>query len=118
MAFDHSRQRWFGTCSCKPAPRGLPSSEKQLRATWPYGPFALVAHNNGQTALTACCSDRSRHAAADRWIWQSRPLRIKCKILVGLRDPDSSPFALALLVGRRVSWFSPLVHEGKAATIC
>jgi hypothetical protein len=36
----------------------------------------------------------------------------------GLRDPDSSPFALALLVGRRISWFSSLVHEGKAATIC
>ena len=50
MAFDHSRQRWFGTCSCKPAPRGLPSSEKQLRATWPCGPFALVAHNYGQSA--------------------------------------------------------------------
>ena len=50
--------------------------------------------------------------------WQSRPLQIKSKILVGLRDPDSSPFALALLVGRRISWFSPLVHEGKAATIC
>jgi hypothetical protein len=36
----------------------------------------------------------------------------------GLRDPDSSPFALASLVGRRISWFSSLVHEGKAATIC
>src|SRR5215468_10721409 len=31
MAFDHSRRRWFGTCSCKPVPRGLPSSVKQLR---------------------------------------------------------------------------------------
>jgi hypothetical protein len=27
--------------------------------------------------LQPVCSDRSRHAAADRWIWQSRPLRIK-----------------------------------------
>src|ERR1019366_8300618 len=25
-AFDHSRRRWFGTCSCQPVPRGLPSS--------------------------------------------------------------------------------------------
>src|SRR5262252_5570536 len=22
MAFAHSRRRWFGTCSCKPVPRG------------------------------------------------------------------------------------------------
>src|SRR5262249_23823304 len=29
MAFDHSRRRWFGTCSCKPIPRGLPSSVEQ-----------------------------------------------------------------------------------------
>jgi len=27
--------------------------------------------------LLPVCSNRSRHAAADRWIWQSRPLRIK-----------------------------------------
>lgn len=32
MAFDHSRRRWFGVCSCKPTPRGRPSSVKQLRA--------------------------------------------------------------------------------------
>jgi len=31
MAFGHSRRRWFGTRSCKPIPRGLPSSVKQLR---------------------------------------------------------------------------------------
>src|SRR5713101_5797414 len=35
MAFDHSRRRWFGTRSCKPVPRGLPSSVKQLRTTRP-----------------------------------------------------------------------------------
>ena len=29
VAFDHSRRRWFGTCSCKPIPRGLPSSVEQ-----------------------------------------------------------------------------------------
>ena len=37
MAFDHSRRRWFGTCPCRPVPRGLPSSVKQLRTTRPYG---------------------------------------------------------------------------------
>jgi hypothetical protein len=29
--------------------RGLPSSDKQLRATWPCGPFALVAHDHRLT---------------------------------------------------------------------
>jgi len=37
LDFVQSRRRWFGTCSCKPIPRGLPSSVKQLRATRPYG---------------------------------------------------------------------------------
>src|SRR5208283_4232487 len=37
MAFDHSRRRWFGTCPCRPVPRGLPSSVKQLHATRPFG---------------------------------------------------------------------------------
>src|SRR6266581_1778491 len=37
MAFDHSRRRWFGTCPCRPVPRGLPSSVKQLRTTQPFG---------------------------------------------------------------------------------
>ena len=45
MAFDHSRRRWFGTCSCQPVPRGLPSSIKQLHTLGPPRPFALVAHN-------------------------------------------------------------------------
>src|ERR1700686_4823050 len=45
MAFDHSRRRWFGTCSCKPVPRGLPSSIKQLHTLGPHQPFALVAHS-------------------------------------------------------------------------
>ncbi|MFN0103275.1 MAG: Ku protein [Bryobacteraceae bacterium] len=30
MTFDHSHRRRFGTCSCKPVPRGRPSSIKQL----------------------------------------------------------------------------------------
>src|ERR1035438_783775 len=34
---NHSRRRWFGTHSCKPVPRGPPSSVKQLRTTWPLG---------------------------------------------------------------------------------
>src|SRR5262245_47428409 len=45
MAFDHSRRRWFGTCSCKPVPRGLPSSVKQLRTSSALRLFVvLVAH--------------------------------------------------------------------------
>src|ERR1039457_6594019 len=43
-AFDHSRRRWFGTCSCQPVPRGPPSSIKQLHTLGPPRPFALVAH--------------------------------------------------------------------------
>jgi hypothetical protein len=38
-AFDHSRRRWFGTCSCQPVPRGLPSSVKQLHTLSPLGPL-------------------------------------------------------------------------------
>ena len=38
MAFDHSRRRWFGTCSCKPVPRGLPSSVEQLHTSRPLRP--------------------------------------------------------------------------------
>ena len=45
VAFARSRRRWFGTCSCKPVPRGLPSSVKQLRTSSAFRPFAvLVAH--------------------------------------------------------------------------
>src|ERR1019366_6431306 len=47
-AFDHSRRRWFGTCSCQPVPRGQPSSIKQLHTLGPPRPFALVAHNRRQ----------------------------------------------------------------------
>ena len=38
MAFDHCRRRWFGTCSCKPVPRGLPSSVEQLHTSRPLRP--------------------------------------------------------------------------------
>src|SRR5450755_5068076 len=47
-AFDQSRRRWFGTCSCQPVPRGQPSSIKQLHTLGPPRPFALVAHNRRQ----------------------------------------------------------------------
>src|SRR5450631_407918 len=39
MAFDHSRRRWFETCSCKPVPRGRPSSVEQLHTLSPFGPL-------------------------------------------------------------------------------
>ena len=45
VAFGQSRRRWFGVCSCKPTPRGLPSSVKQLRTSSAFRLFAvLVAH--------------------------------------------------------------------------
>jgi hypothetical protein len=34
MAFGHSSLRWFEACSCKPAPRGPPSSSAQLRTLY------------------------------------------------------------------------------------
>ncbi len=53
MAFDHSHRRWFGTCSCKPVPRGLPSSVKQLHTSGPPRPFALVAHDRRRSGYIA-----------------------------------------------------------------
>src|SRR5437899_8718222 len=50
VAFDHSRRRWFGTCSCQPVPRGPPSSIKQLHTLGPPRPFALVEHNHRHNA--------------------------------------------------------------------
>jgi hypothetical protein len=45
VAFGQSRRRWFGVCSCKPTPRGLPSSVKQLRTSSALtAAFVLVAH--------------------------------------------------------------------------
>ena len=34
MALYQCSLRWFGTCSCKPVPRGLPSSLVQLRTLY------------------------------------------------------------------------------------
>ena len=39
MAFDHSRRRWFGTCSCKPVPGGHPPSVRQLHTSGPPRPL-------------------------------------------------------------------------------
>src|ERR1035437_4632341 len=53
-AFDHSRRRWFGTCSCQPVPRGRPSSIKQLHTLGPPRPFALVAHDRRRSGPQPC----------------------------------------------------------------
>src|ERR1700738_4629331 len=75
MAFDHSRRRWFGTCSCQPVPRGLPSSVKQLHTLGPPRPFALVAHYRRHSearypllalAVSASAEPRDRKRSADR----------------------------------------------------
>src|ERR1019366_897767 len=52
-AFDHSRRRWFGTCSSQPVPRGQPSSIKQLHTLGPPRPFALVAHSHPHSSRFA-----------------------------------------------------------------
>src|SRR5580700_4633721 len=54
MAFDHSRRRRFGTCSCQPVPRGLPSSIKQLHTLGPPRPPALVAHDRRRSGRQSC----------------------------------------------------------------
>src|SRR5215470_3328368 len=47
LPFEQSRRRWFGTSSCKPVPRGRPSSVEQLRTSSAFRLFAvLVAHCN------------------------------------------------------------------------
>src|SRR5262249_30710988 len=50
VAFGQSRRRWFGACSCKPTPRGRPSSVEQLCTSSALRLFAvLVAHYNRET---------------------------------------------------------------------
>jgi len=45
LTFDQRRRRWFGTCPCRPVPRGLPSSVVQLRTpTASSTAVVLVAH--------------------------------------------------------------------------
>jgi hypothetical protein len=41
----HCRRWWFGTGSCKPVPRGLPSSVKQLRTTLRFLLSCSCAHS-------------------------------------------------------------------------
>src|ERR1039457_1952536 len=60
MAFDHSRRRWFETCSCKPVPRGRPSSVEQLHTLSPFGPLrswrtivSMIKNQPGKYTLTA-----------------------------------------------------------------
>src|SRR2546426_3046083 len=78
MAFDHSH-RSFGTCSCQPVPRGLPSSIKQLHTLGPPRPFALVAHRHPNSAPAP----------------QARYLARRLPAIVGLTstpfDPRSAP---------------------------
>ena len=78
-AFDQSRRRWFGTCSCQPVPRGQPSSIKQLHTLGPPRPFALVAHyhphigrQRRRRERTSCATrpPRGRIRNADRY-WQA-----------------------------------------------
>ncbi len=42
MTLYHSSLRWFEACSCKPTPRGLPSSFVQLRAKLSYSRGTLL----------------------------------------------------------------------------
>src|SRR5438270_13390080 len=51
MAFAHSRRRWFGTYSCKPVPRDLPSSIKQLHTSRPFRPSLRSWRTNFGKAL-------------------------------------------------------------------
>jgi hypothetical protein len=51
IAFDYSSRRWFETCSCKPVPRGLPSSVKQLRnlkSTWTSTAYHFAGRRHGE----------------------------------------------------------------------
>src|SRR5471030_3236296 len=56
-AFDHSRRRWFGTCSCQPVPRGPPSSIKQLHTLGPPRPIEPVPRFYG----TPCRTNADTH---------------------------------------------------------
>ena len=52
IAFGYSRRRWFETCSCKPVPRGLPSSVKQLRTTQHFSFRARGTHKSRYRSAT------------------------------------------------------------------
>jgi hypothetical protein len=62
--------RWFEACSCKPAPRGLPSSLVQLRTL--YIKSALVAHLELSNILDPLSTQRymvitTKHFRTDSW---------------------------------------------------
>src|ERR1700690_482581 len=88
MAFDHSRRRGFGTCPCKPAPRGLPSSIKQLHTLGPPRPFALVAHSRPRNvrARPFCSSCRHRDTTDD----SGAPPRPFCGSAIGGEPGEES----------------------------
>jgi hypothetical protein len=55
-ALDRSSFQRFGTCSCKPIPRGLPSSVVQLDTSFPIEVWRLiVAHENALRAVRHPC---------------------------------------------------------------
>ena len=68
LDFVQSRRRWFGTCSCKPVPRGRPSSVEQLRTSSAFRLFAvLVAHYSrvsGQVLLKRIATPGPDHLAS------------------------------------------------------
>src|SRR3954471_1452063 len=70
--FARSCQRWFGTCSCKPVPRGLPSSIKQLHTSGPPRPFALVAHEHRRVEALSTDSAYTLIQSAAHWLRERR----------------------------------------------
>src|SRR5512138_635262 len=87
-AFDHSRRRWFGTCSCQPVPRGPPSSIKQLHTLGPPRPFALVAHNHRRAAVRFAL-----RAGAHAGLAADAPRRVDIKLVAEHHAPFSGPTA-------------------------
>src|SRR5262249_60626850 len=64
LLFEQSRRRWFGTYSCKPVPRGRPSSVEQLCTSSAFRLFAvLVAHCN-RVSVDVNHNEQSRSRSA------------------------------------------------------
>ena len=77
MAFDHSRRRWFGTCSCKPVPRGLPSSIRQLQTLGLLGPLRSWRTKSAQLYATYL------EEFDDNVSWASSAANARFEILTG-----------------------------------
>ena len=64
VAFDHSSLRWFEACSCKPAPRGLPSSSAkhgaELREL-----YSFLAHAGSAGGISPPAAHRTVHKPLD-----------------------------------------------------